>query len=329
MNGPNGPSSRVGRRDSFSSAKRNPRKAPKPRRVRRALAQKLIPVVVVVVVVVALAGSFAAIAGLGAKPGIAIPNVVGLARAGVEERLASLKFTVTVAETTADDPAGTVIAQQPDAGVVVRDGANVQITVSSGPAAITVPKLLGLDDTTAAAQLQAAGLIGKSVLEFDDGQPKGKVIASTLDGQNVAPDSEVHYTVSNGHRPVKVPKIEGLVVADAVKRLKALGFVVTIDPVQVFSDIIKTGAVVASLPIAGETHSYRSPITLTVSKGPDVVVMPNVVGIPFPNACTLLNNNGLTCATATGPLVTNIVISADHLAGDKVKRATAIHLVVG
>jgi serine/threonine-protein kinase len=64
---------------------------------------------------------------------VAVPDVVGTAQAEAESRLTGAGFTVVVSQAESDTvPAGSVISQDPQAGVVSTPGSKVNIVVSSG-----------------------------------------------------------------------------------------------------------------------------------------------------------------------------------------------------
>jgi serine/threonine-protein kinase len=54
-------------------------------------------------------------------------------------------------------PVGVVVDQSPSAGNELDRGEPVALTVSSGPAAVSVPAVVGLDEGSARTQLEAAG----------------------------------------------------------------------------------------------------------------------------------------------------------------------------
>jgi len=64
---------------------------------------------------------------------VAVPDVVGTAQADAESQLTGAGFTVVVSQAESDTvPAGSVISQDPQAGVVSTPGSKVNIVVSSG-----------------------------------------------------------------------------------------------------------------------------------------------------------------------------------------------------
>ncbi len=298
-------------------------------RHRTSFSQRLVPFVVLVMVIAALAGSVAAVAGIGGSPGRAVPMVIGLNRADASTRLAAAQFRVGYGTEVSEDPAGTVIRQTPNGGSFVRSGDLVAIVVSNGPGNVVVPTLLRLSEDKARAAVAAVGLQIKVRHEFDDAHPETiqTVFKSPSDGTSVAPDTLVTVVISDGHRDVKVPVVRNRTYEHAATRLVQLGFKVTRAPQDVFDETIVTGNVVQSDLVAGKTAKFGTTIVLTVSKGQDRVVMPTVVGTQIATATGLILNNRLLL-TVVGTPVTGIVIFADQAPGTKLKPGTTITLTV-
>ena len=121
-------------------------------------------------------------------------------------------------------------------------------------------------------------------------------------------------------------------MGDATDALAKLGFKVKRASEDVFSETVKAGDVVGiSLPEASK-QIWKSTVTLTISKGPERVEMPNVIGLDAGEACKkggILDNNRLKCATPySGPQITGQISKADHEVGDLLKPGTEIQLTI-
>jgi len=94
-----------------------------------------------------------------------VPEVVGspLADAKSALKAAGLKAGTIVQQTTASQPAGTVISQSPTSGAPLPLGATVNLTVAQAPKEVEVPEVVGENATQAAAALGQAGFNAKSV----------------------------------------------------------------------------------------------------------------------------------------------------------------------
>jgi eukaryotic-like serine/threonine-protein kinase len=88
-----------------------------------------------------------------------VPDVVGLSRSSADSRLRGEGLGVAVEEQEAEEPEGTVIAQDPAGGSSVERGTTVTITVSTGILQSSVPNVVGLNAADAATQIGNAGLV--------------------------------------------------------------------------------------------------------------------------------------------------------------------------
>jgi len=96
-----------------------------------------------------------------------------------------------------------------------------------------------------------------------------------------------------------LPDVEGTDATTATEKLEALGLTVT--RVQVFSDDIASGGVV-SLEVPLDPLPESGSVTLNVSKGPEFVTMPNLVGETVAAAENTLSALGLLVTVDTDEL---------------------------
>ena len=73
-----------------------------------------------------------------------VPGVVGKSLADAVAALAGVKLEANPQNVPSDQPAGTVIAQDPRAGTVVVEQTRVRINVSKGPKQVFLPSVVGL-----------------------------------------------------------------------------------------------------------------------------------------------------------------------------------------
>lgn len=92
-----------------------------------------------------------------ASPTIAMPRLLGSTAAQARLRLRSLGLRSILSRVDSAEPSGTVVGQSPRAGSRLRKGQTVTLEISTGPAEVTVPDVVGLDEQTARQQLEAAG----------------------------------------------------------------------------------------------------------------------------------------------------------------------------
>lgn len=222
------------------------------------------------------------------------PAVVGLPQAQAERQLRDAGLRVEVVE--AFDPTmtkGKVASTDPGTGERIRDNGTVTITVSKGPERVKVPGVVGEELAEAKRRLKAAGLSPGTVSrEFSDEVPRGRVISTDPgSGASRRPDSAVSLVVSKG-APVDAPDVVGQPLEDARRQLEDAGLRVKVDPRQVYSDQADEGAVAGQTPGANTRLAAGDTVTLQVSKGQEMVVVPDVQGLDVDKAKAKLEAAG-------------------------------------
>ncbi len=137
---------------------------------------------------------------------VEVPNVVGMSSSDAEAALQQAGLTLGSAtqQTSTSAPAGVVIGQDPGAGEKVDKGSAVNIVISSGSPTptptvtmIAVPGVLGSDEATATAILQAAGFVVDPVYQPGP-EPAGTVVAQSPAGGALREQGDtVTITVDN------------------------------------------------------------------------------------------------------------------------------------
>jgi beta-lactam-binding protein with PASTA domain/V8-like Glu-specific endopeptidase len=134
--------------------------------------------------------------------GPSVPNVVGLTQAAATSAITGAGLTLgsVTRQTSPTVPAGTVISQSPSAGTSVTAGSAVNLVISSGPAPVSVPNLVGLTQAAATSAITGAGLtVGNVTTQTSPTVPAGTVISqSPPPGTSVTSGSAVNVVVSSG-----------------------------------------------------------------------------------------------------------------------------------
>lgn len=131
---------------------------------------------------------------------VAVPALVGLSEAQATAALTTAGLESRVVEAaSATVDAGDVITQDPAAGLTIDVGSTVAVTVSTGPAPVTVPDVTGQTLQAATLALQQAGLaVGAVQRQESSSVPSGEVISQSPASGEVAPGTAVDLTVSQG-----------------------------------------------------------------------------------------------------------------------------------
>jgi eukaryotic-like serine/threonine-protein kinase len=173
----------------------------------------------------------------------------------------------------ADVQPGYVYQQDPEPGTKQPRGSIVTILVSSGKPKVTVPSLVGKSRDAAVAELTRLQL-EPNVVQVSSSQQANQVTAQNpKPGVVVVAGSSVRINVSSGPKPVAVPSVIGQSYDSAAAQLQSAGF--TVGRVDVDSDQ-PAGQVVDQSPPGNSTASNGSSVTLSVSKGPTTVTVPDV-----------------------------------------------------
>jgi serine/threonine-protein kinase len=223
---------------------------------------------------------------------------------------------------------GVVLVQTPAAGARHRP-TTIVVDVSDGNEIKAVPNLSSMTADDAAAALQAAGFrVKQGTPAFSDSVANGHVIDWSPHTQ-AAVDDTVTIVVSLGSRFVTMPDlVSDEVPADqAVQQLIALGIPRSgISETRDFSDSVPAGDVISTNPPAGGQADRTGTVFLDVSKGPDVVPVPDVRGDSVNSGETALRQAGLVPAVY-GPPGFNTIVDQNPLPGRKVKRGSPVQLV--
>lgn len=225
--------------------------------------------------------------------------------------------------------AGLVLEQTPKPGGRVRKGGAVTVVVSKGADRRAVPGLVGKDLAGATSALRASGLVDAPgpVQAYSDTVPTGEVISSDpASGTRLRPGTAVRLVLSKGEQPVPVPQVVGQKQDRAVQALRALGFQVSV--AQVFSDTVAKDEVLGQSPAPG-TAVKGSMVSLTVSKGPDVVEVPDVRGDSPDTALRKLTAAGLVGKRVDAPFGTgSVVYTTDPVHSKMIKRGSTVTIFV-
>ncbi|MCF3131761.1 Stk1 family PASTA domain-containing Ser/Thr kinase [Streptomyces olivochromogenes] len=206
---------------------------------------------------------------------------------------------------------GTVISTDPKAGARIRSNDSVTLTISLGPEIVRVPDLTGRRLDKAQDLLKKNALEpGMVTREFSDSVDKGTVIRTEPGaGTKRHAGSAIALVVSKGS-PVDVPDVTDEDLDSARSDLQDAGLQVKIAPQRVNSEYDK-GKVALQTPKGDSEAAEGDTVTLTLSKGPEMIEVPDVVGDSVDDAKRTLQDAGFEVDVDRGLL---------GLFGDTVKK---------
>jgi len=207
-------------------------------------------------------------AGPPAPPQATVPDVVGLKSVDARKKIKEYGLTYFVEhQVSSKVAAGTVMSQAIPPGKSVPKGTQVKLEVSSGPATIEVPNVVGLSESAAKAKITSKGFKVKTASVHSSGTPKGLVMDQSPNaGEDHTKGSTVHITVSLGPKAgptATVPQVVGTVEAAGAEELRMLGF---IPIVQTRADpTAQSGEILDQSPEAGTVLPKGSNVTIIVA----------------------------------------------------------------
>lgn len=229
-----------------------------------------------------------------------IPNVSNRTLEEAQVALSPLKAeTEILEESSATITKGLVTRTNPTAGSLFFGSSKIQIFVSSGPKLVSAPELKGLNLAEATAEVIKSGFVIGEVKSVFSEAPLGEVFDYLgADGTKIPETSRINIWVSLG----AIPVVAGLGQEAAVTAIEAVGLKIN-EINEEYSDSIPTGQVISLVPLT-EPLGENGTVNLLVSKGPNVVEVPNMVGQTILAAKASLESIGLKVIVNTDQLTT-------------------------
>jgi len=250
--------------------------------------------------------------GFGPGSLTTIPSsIVGDTPANAKASLTKLGLSVAAAPLEVYSPTipiGRVASTKPAVGSAVARDSLVRLEVSLGPQPVDVPKIVGATEEKALTLITGAGLTNKGrEEEFSSRVPAGTVIGAY--GED---DAGGRIALKNGdsyfdQRPVTLvvslgalPNVEGMTVKAATAAFAAVKVKVDAVTQKTFSDTIAVNLVIRATPaVAGSAVKPNDTMVLVVSRGPDLVDVPNVEGERIFDAVATLESLGFVVDVVT------------------------------
>ena len=130
--------------------------------------------------------------------------------------------------------------------------------------------------------------------------------------------------------PGTIPQLTNKTVAEAQQLLRTAGFQSTTQ--DVFHDDVAPGLVVGSKPAAGEVIRKFQPVSLAVSRGPELFPLPELVGTSLDEAKTALNGAGMALGQISETFdesePAGTVLAQAPRSGNPVRHGTPVDLTV-
>jgi serine/threonine-protein kinase len=197
------------------------------------------------------------------KETVSVPSVIGKSQADAVSTLTNAGLVAKAFPVPSNKPVDTVTGQDPVPGMTVNKGSKVRINVSSGPADVTVPSVIGLPFDQASAALQQAGFtVSRKDVESD--QPADTVVNQSPSG-SAKPGSAITLEVSKGPKTSAVPDVTSQDEQSARDTLTSAGFKVKVRNQNV-TDPGLYGIVLNQSPTGGSQAKQGTTVTITVGQ---------------------------------------------------------------
>jgi eukaryotic-like serine/threonine-protein kinase len=196
--------------------------------------------------------------------------------------------------------AGVVLVAAIIAAVLLLNG-------GGGSGAFVPTNLVGESQSTAVAQVKAAGLQPDVQQRANATVTAGNVISTNpASGSSIAKGGTVTLFVSKGAAPILLPNVQNEQFNTAAQQLKALGFT-NVNPVPDNQSSLPSGEVDHMTPGPNQKYPPSQQITLFYSGGG--IQVPTLTGVPLSTALQELKSYGFTSSPsvtyANGPVSQN------------------------
>jgi eukaryotic-like serine/threonine-protein kinase len=270
----------------------------------------------------------------GAGPGALaqVPETATLAPDSATLVLEEAGFVVELGERNDPVvPAGQVSGTDPKAGEQARRGSVVTLFVSLGPRMLPMPDVINTPEAEARNALKEFTVAEQNAQQFSADVAAGSVIAvlgadGNPVGAEVAELADLTLVVSVG----AIPDVAGLPVADAEAAISDAGLAVGYADPE-FSDDVPADHVITATP-ATDPMRPGDTLVLTVSKGMDLVEVPNVItGQTIAQAREQLEALGFTVASNVPTFLEGAVVASvqSPAAGEQLKRGSEVTVNFG
>ncbi|MCW2539499.1 MAG: spk [Frankiales bacterium] len=209
-----------------------------------------------------------------------VPDVVGQSQSAATRQLTETGFGVSAAVAQQYDEtvaSGRIITTRPGPNAHILKGKMVQLVISRGPERFAVPTVANLTYAAAVQKFRALPVTLTTDKEYD---PSGKIAAgkvistSPVAGTPVKRNSAVKVVVSLGPPVINVPGVVGKTKAEAQGLLAQQGFTATFS--EQYDEVVPSGQVVSQAPGTGSQAVKFSQVSVVLSKGPQLVTIPDI-----------------------------------------------------
>ena len=160
---------------------------------------------------------------------------------------------------------------------------------------VQIPNLVGKEQNQAKSETESLNLIYEVKEEaFNKEVPAGCIISQEppyMENYVIKEDTTISVVVSKGRNLVTVPKVVGKTIDEAKAELEELDLLVNV--VEEYDKKVEAGYVTKQDIEAKKEIDAGETITITVSKGVEKVIVPDLIGKTEDEAKSIIKDNGL------------------------------------
>ncbi len=270
-----------------------------------------------------------------------VPSVVNQTLEAAEKRLyeSKLLYTISGKEYSKDIPTDYILTQDVQAGSLVVFNTNINVVISGGVKMARMPSVTNIPIDEAVELLENAGLVVSQIKEYSVAIEEGYVISQDIAAdEEIAEETVVTLVVSQGIDPnAEIKKTEitltdftGKTYEEVLTIAESNGFKLSVSSHE-HSTEYAANEIISQSPSAGSTIMTDETVTVVVSLGKEVVIVPDVQYQPKDEAKTTLENIGLKVTITevdSDTIAAGLVISQSVAANTSVDPGTNITLTV-
>ncbi len=238
-----------------------------------------------------------------------------------------------------------ILSQNPKGGDKVKPQDTLYVIMSGGNQEVMMPDLSGLKYEEATKLLKAQNLLLNEdgvTEQYSDIVQKGRVIDQSVAAEErISVKTEIEITISLGSLSTEtavltVPNLTGMTKKKAIKALEKLkeetGFTYTLgEEKKEYSQEVKKGRIISQSLEPGTKVRTNEVINLVISKGPEMVQVPNVQYVSKEEAIKLLEAAGLKAEVTeeySSEVAEGLVISQSLEADAKAAKGSVVTIAV-
>ncbi len=205
-------------------------------------------------------------------PDIMVPDLVGLEYDAVKNSDQYGTFIIEVEASHYNDlyDRGKIVSQKPKSGTKVKENSVIRLVISNGQQVVTMPNLIGVEETEAYRQLSELNLEYQKSEVFSD-LPSGSVVATDPGyGSEISTTTIVKLQISMGpeNKIVEVPDVRGMTLDEARNIITGLGL--EVGGISYISRDMPSDTVINQDPAPTSQLSTGGLVNLNVSGGDNV-----------------------------------------------------------